>query len=105
MLEGAKEAGLSEKYQDYLARQPRYQAPERGRAAVGARFFVAIFGPVMSGLEVLTKSTIGSDGLAPWWVVFLVRWVVLFLWLVHDYVFAPVFGRGDGLYGREVLEP
>ncbi|KAH8888280.1 hypothetical protein GQ53DRAFT_749209 [Thozetella sp. PMI_491] len=97
ILEGAQEAGLTSKYQAYLQRRPVYLAPETGRSAVGATVFLRLFGPVMGALERLTKSQIQSDGLAPLWVVLVVRYTVLALWAIHDIIFAPIFGRGDGL--------
>ena len=51
----------------------------------------------MEGLEKVTKSNLSDQGLAPMWVVLLVRLVLWAIWLTHDWVFAPVFGRGDGL--------
>jgi len=48
-------------------------------------------------MERMTKKSIQEDGNAPRWVIMMVRLVMLIMWAVHDLVFAPVFGRGDGL--------
>lgn len=97
LLDGAREAGLSEEYRMYLAKQPTYAPPDRGRALLGATVFLRLFSPVMAALEVLTEITTGEDGRAPQWVISVVRTVVFGLWAVHDLIFAPIFGRGDGL--------
>jgi hypothetical protein len=50
----------------------------------------------MGALEKITNDSIGEDGNAPGIVVWLVRFTMWVIWLVHDWIFAPVFGRGDG---------
>lgn len=57
----------------------------------------------MALMEKLVKGTIQKDGYAPLLVVWLVRSVVMVIWSVHDNVFSPIFGRGDGLT-ENVLE-
>lgn len=97
LLDGAREAGLPDEYRMYLAKQPTYVAPDKGRTLLGSIIFSRLFGPVMALLELLTETTIGENGRAPQWVISVVRAVVFGLWAVHDLVFAPLFGRGDGL--------
>ncbi len=84
-------------YRHYLSNIPIYQRPEEGRQKLGAAIFSAIFGPVMTLVEKLVNATIRKDGYAPLVVIWLVRSVVIAIWSVHDNVFLPIFGRGDGL--------
>ncbi|KAI4154653.1 MAG: hypothetical protein LQ340_001540 [Diploschistes diacapsis] len=85
-LSGAVEAGLPLAYRRYLASFSAYVPPEEGtRARAGALVFLALWGPVMGAAERLTKRTMREDGYAPF----------------HDWVFGPVFGRGDGVGGEE----
>jgi gliotoxin/aspirochlorine biosynthesis gamma-glutamylcyclotransferase len=49
----------------------------------------------MNGMEQLTRNNIREDGTAPMWIILCVRWTVAIIWAFHDYLFAPVFGRGD----------
>jgi hypothetical protein len=51
----------------------------------------------MGLMENITNATMGEDGCSPTWVIWLVRIVVLLIWWTHDFFFAAVFGRGDGL--------
>ena len=55
-----------------------------------------MFLPVFKALELIIRANIMGNGWAPSWVIWLVREVLRFMWLVHDNVFAPFFGRGDG---------
>ncbi len=55
----------------------------------------------MTVAEILTKESLkrSQTGNAPAWVIVLVRTVVRVMWLYHDYIHAPVWGRGDGMDG------
>ncbi|KAI6086514.1 hypothetical protein F4821DRAFT_238415 [Hypoxylon rubiginosum] len=97
LIEGGKEARLPSQYQQYLSHVPVYEPPNSSWTKLGALIFISIWGPVMSAMEKLTKESIQSDGNAPTWVILLVRWTVFVIWVVHDYLFAPIFGRGDGI--------
>lgn len=95
---GGKEARLPEEYQRYLSETPVYKQPSSSRTRLGATLFLAIWGPVMFALEQLTRRSIQKDGNAHWLVVLVIRWIMFLMWAVfHDCLFAPVFGRGDGL--------
>lgn len=59
--------------------------------------FLTIWGPVMALLEKITIANLQEDGNVPPWVTRLVRSAIVFIWLTHDWFFAPTFGRGDGL--------
>ena len=56
-----------------------------------------IFNPVMAALEKLTYANMRKDGSVPSWVALVVRSTVALIWFFHDWIFAPLFGRGDGL--------
>ena len=53
----------------------------------------------MAAAEKLTQATENSDGTGycPKWVRFTVRFILYVMWLHHDYIHAPIWGRGDGL--------
>ena len=51
----------------------------------------------MSLMERVAKVSMKEDGNTPNAITSLVRTTVFVMWLMHDCVFVPVFGRGDGL--------
>ncbi|KAI1778793.1 hypothetical protein F4818DRAFT_229628 [Hypoxylon cercidicola] len=97
LIDGGKEAHLPLQYQQYLSHVPIYRPPSSSWTKLGAFIFISVWGPVMLAMEKLTKGSIQSDGNAPRWVILLVRCIVFIIWAVHDYLFAPIFGRGDGI--------
>lgn len=97
LITGAREAGLPTEYQLYLARLPHYTPPNSGRAKLGAILFLAWARPVWKALDIITHSNTRSDGRVSESIVWLVRSVIFIIWFVHDWLFAPLFGRGDGL--------
>ncbi|KAF2729069.1 hypothetical protein EJ04DRAFT_516215, partial [Polyplosphaeria fusca] len=97
LRDGAHEIGLPSAYQTYLADIPVLDPFPSARTRLGAKVFLAIWGPIFSALEKLTKFNLRRDGTSPLWVIFVVRNTILVMWAVHDYIFAPLFGRGDGL--------
>lgn len=58
----------------------------------------------MSMMEMIVHGTIQKDGNAPLIVTELVRATMAVIWLAHDRLFAPVFGRGDGLDDQKLDE-
>ncbi|KAF2179234.1 hypothetical protein K469DRAFT_741659 [Zopfia rhizophila CBS 207.26] len=101
---GAEEAQIPLSYQKYLASIIPYEPPKSRWTKFGAFIFLSIWGPVMGLMEKITKASIGKDGNAPLYVVWLVRITVFIIWAVHDWIFAPIFGRGDGLRALERKE-
>jgi hypothetical protein len=85
----------------YLTAWPIYVPKQSLRNRIGAAIYLAIFVPVMVIAEKLTKLTLRSDGSVPMMVKLLVRAVLVIIWAVHDGIFAPIFGRGDGVDDRE----
>nr|QPP19363.1 Pen4-2 [Penicillium steckii] len=98
---GAKEAELPKTYQTYLDNLPCYDAPQSRWTWrwIGCMLFLAWWSPVMAAAEKLTQATENSDGTGycPKWVRFTVRFILYVMWLHHDYIHAPIWGRGDGL--------
>ena len=84
-------------YQQYLSNIPQYRKANGRRAALGAAIFLYFWGSVMSLMETITKSSVQEDGNVSNLVVWLVRTTVYMMWFSHDRLFAPIFGRGDGL--------
>lgn len=97
LTDGAQEGRLPTEYQQYLSDLPVYEPPDTLWARFGAFVFTSVWGPVMALLERITRKNIQNDGNAHWCVVLLVRWTMFVIWVSHDRLFAPVFGRGDGL--------
>ncbi|KAI1824915.1 hypothetical protein F4861DRAFT_224690 [Xylaria intraflava] len=97
LTEGSQEARLPLEYQKYLANIPVFNPPESQWTKLGASIFIFLWGPVMPALEKLTHKSIQPDGNAQYWVILIVRCTMHLIWLFHDYLFAPIFGRGDGL--------
>ncbi|PVI02652.1 hypothetical protein DM02DRAFT_701132 [Periconia macrospinosa] len=98
LISGGREACLPPDYQQYLLSMSVYEPPKSNWTKLGALVFLTIWGPVMQMLEKLTLKSIGRDGHAQWHVIYLVRFVMCIIWASHDYLFAPLFGRGDGLH-------
>ncbi|GAW14659.1 hypothetical protein ANO14919_040620 [Xylariales sp. No.14919] len=97
LKEGSHEAQLPLEYQKYLGGIRVFDPPSSRWRRLGASMFVSLWGPVMIGLEKLTNTNIQADGNAQMWVILVVRFTMRLIWAVHDYLFAPIFGRGDGL--------
>lgn len=66
---------------------------------IGASLFLAFWVPIMMVMERITKASLRKTdtGNAPIWVISLVRHVVFVMWFYHDFIHAPIWGRGDGL--------
>ncbi|KAF2276641.1 gliotoxin biosynthesis protein GliK [Westerdykella ornata] len=107
LVDGAAEARLPPEYQEYLQRLPVYRPPSTCWTKLGAWVFLAIWGPVMQLLERVTMGSIGDDGYASAFAIWLVRVTMRLIWITHDWLFAPIFGRGDGCTDRSqnVAEP
>lgn len=80
---------------------PCYVPPTNKWTKLGAFIFLQLMNPVWSLLDKITHSNTGQDGNVPAHIVWLVRSVIFIIWLIHDWVFAPIFGRGDGLDQKE----
>ncbi|KAF3396357.1 hypothetical protein F1880_007224 [Penicillium rolfsii] len=102
---GAQEAQLPETYLKYLDRLPCYDAPRRrwGWRWIGCMLFLAWWSPVMAAAEKLTRATENADGAGhcPRWVQLTIRFMLWVMWLYHDRIHAPIWGRGDGLRSSE----
>jgi hypothetical protein len=83
-------------YQEYLSEISYYKPRQSTWAKLGASIFLALWGPVMSAMESLTKASIREDGTATPIIVNVVRLTLWLIWASHDFIFAPIFGRGDG---------
>lgn len=95
-MKGAEEAQLPVGYREYLAGLPRYNPPTKKWTKLGAFIYLAIVRPVWSLLDKITHTNTGADGNVPTYIAWLVRSVIFLVWLIHDWIFAPIFGPGDG---------
>jgi hypothetical protein len=52
----------------------------------------------MAAAEKLTQATENADGAGhcPKWVQLTIRFILYVMWLYHDHIHAPIWGRGDG---------
>ncbi|KAI1322273.1 hypothetical protein F5Y16DRAFT_416274 [Xylariaceae sp. FL0255] len=111
IIDGACESNYPLEYRQYLSRIPTYRPPTHPWAKLGAFLFLSLWAPIMSFMEKLTKWSIkragDEDGNAPYVIVLLVRAVVRALWWHHDYIHAPLWGRGDGIkqFAEQLLLP
>jgi hypothetical protein len=48
-------------------------------------------------MEKITNFTLLENGQVPLATLILVRMTMIVMWAVHDYLHAPIWGRGDGL--------
>ncbi|KAI1457517.1 hypothetical protein F4805DRAFT_172422 [Annulohypoxylon moriforme] len=96
---GAANSNMPISYQKFLASVPVYRPPEKPTARIGAWLFLAIWVPIMSAMEKITKANLknSESGNASFWVIAMVRAVVFAMWFYHDYFHAPIWGRGDGM--------
>lgn len=63
--------------------------------------FQAVWNPILGVLENFVKSMINPlSGEAPLWVVGCFQVMMGVMWLTHDMIYAPLFGRGDGLTSK-----
>lgn len=97
LKDGARELHLPQKYQAYLANITVYKPSSCRRTKLGASIFIFIWRPILVKMESLTKANFQKDGNVPLYIAALVRTVFQIMWISHDYIFAPVFGRGDGV--------
>ncbi|KAH7303240.1 hypothetical protein B0I35DRAFT_455322 [Stachybotrys elegans] len=94
---GASES-LPASYQAFLAKLPQYQPPDAPFPKLGATLFLAFWGPAMGAMEKITKANLKQHpGEVDLWVVGLARAMVVVMWMYHDYIHAPIWGRGDGM--------
>ncbi|KAH7048236.1 hypothetical protein B0J12DRAFT_719394 [Macrophomina phaseolina] len=106
MVQGGAEASLPDAYQAYLDHLPSYQPPETTRTKIGAAIFLAVWMPLFALARALAEATANADGRGnvPHAVKTIVRCVFFLMWIHHDYLHAPIWGRGDGLGGPPRIE-
>jgi len=96
LQEGAKELGLPEGYQQYLSTIVPYTPSSQQLNKLGAGVFLSVGRIVVSKLARKVKGSTNAEGRCPEWYGTLVRVAYTSMWWWHDYVFAIMFGRGDG---------
>lgn len=106
VVSGASEAGLPAAYQSFLSTSPHYVPPTSYWTRFGASMFLSWCTPIWRTLDWITHANTGKDGNVPWYIVLLVQTVIFIVWLIHDTIFAPIFGRGDGIgQARRTVSP
>ena len=95
-MRGAREQDLPEEYQQYLAGLPTFSALDSMRWKIGSLFFRKLWQPATSAVQKGSRKLKGEYGQVPAWFLVVFDILLHILWFQHDFVFAPVFGRGDG---------
>ena len=92
LQKGAKHSGLAQEYQDYLALLENYQPVQRGQH-VGAFLVSNLFGKPLRYLIWRVLPSLKNKK-----AIFLFHWtfswIVLSMWLLHDYILEPFLGSG-----------
>ncbi|KAK7178675.1 gliotoxin biosynthesis protein [Paraphaeosphaeria sporulosa] len=96
LLEGARENALPAHYIRYLESFPRYQKVMGNKKTYGQLVFDAGWRPFLRRLVRLTYWRVDKNGNCPSYIAIIVVWVYQLMWMYHDYMHCPMFGRGDG---------
>ncbi|KAI8322469.1 hypothetical protein GQ54DRAFT_260016 [Martensiomyces pterosporus] len=93
IVDGAVEHGLAPEYIERLRMVTPYRAKTIGQR-IGKWVFLAIALPLTLPVLVCSISALVFKTKVPWVVSVYGEWVKRLLWLLHDYIFASVFGKG-----------
>lgn len=96
LQEGAEEHNLPGDYREYLRSIPCFTPSSEPLSRVGSALFLSVGRRVVVRLARRVKRTIDEEGRCPEWYGTLILVVYTAMWWWHDYVFAVIFGRGDG---------
>ncbi|KAL3432236.1 hypothetical protein BDV09DRAFT_197936 [Aspergillus tetrazonus] len=105
--EGAEEHGLPDEYCGYLGSLPCFVPDKTWLHWLGAVIFLCVGRRAVWILARIVRRAVSrNNGMCPAWYGFLILYAYTAMWLWHDYIHAPMFGRGDGghvRYGRLML--
>lgn len=96
LREGAEEHGLPQKYREYLENLPHFTPGTTWLNQLGATTFLGPGKRIVRTLAKRVKQATNTNGECLTWYGALIYYVYTSMWLWHDYVHAPIFGRGDG---------
>ncbi|KAF3930905.1 hypothetical protein ABW19_dt0206440 [Dactylella cylindrospora] len=94
LLHGAKEHGLPQEYQQYIAHTGYYEASTL-RQKIGSIAVVLAVLPVVAFVFALRNIMSDKDGRAPHWVTMLQQFCFQNIWVVYDLIWRPLYGDGE----------
>ncbi|ORY13902.1 hypothetical protein BCR34DRAFT_480235 [Clohesyomyces aquaticus] len=103
LINGARESNLPDDYQIQLASSCIYRPQGSWRWRVGRWLFQIIWHPISVWVKNGSKRHKNEQGNVPAWFLTIFDLVLWVMWFHHDYIQAPIFGRGDGRYENEVF--
>ncbi|KAM3453123.1 hypothetical protein MY3296_004050 [Beauveria thailandica] len=96
LLRGANEQSLPGWYQQRLAMQPTYEPGTSWWFRLGAKLFLWPWMRAGMITERLVYKYQGPEGHVPAWFLFIFDCLLWLMWAQHDFIYGPIFGRGDG---------
>ncbi|KYK59047.1 gliotoxin biosynthesis protein GliK [Drechmeria coniospora] len=94
LKDGAREHGLPDVYQQYLASLQPYTATHR-RQKAGQLLFLTTWAPLLVFFLTMTNVLADETGKLPTWLASCVTGSFNLMWLSYDAVFKPIFGDGE----------
>lgn len=96
LTRGANEQSLPGWYQQRLAMQPTYEPGTSWWFRLGAKLFLWPWMRAGMITERLVYKYQGPEGHVPAWFLFIFDCLLWLMWAQHDFIYGPIFGRGDG---------
>ncbi|KAF2656939.1 hypothetical protein K491DRAFT_596130 [Lophiostoma macrostomum CBS 122681] len=96
IIQGAKEQKIPIAYQEYLARIPVFLPSESLRWRIGRWVFHQFWRPISTVVQKGTRELSNHRGQVPGWYLTLFDFLLVSMWVQHDFCFSIIFGRGDG---------
>jgi len=92
---GAEEHHLPAAYKKYLASLQAYYASDSLFARCRAFVFLSTWRPILRQLVKYMKANVNAEGHCEQWIEDLIVYGYGAMWLCHDWMYAPLFGRGN----------
>ncbi|KAF2877968.1 hypothetical protein BDV95DRAFT_480528 [Massariosphaeria phaeospora] len=103
LLKGAIESKLPIEYQETLVQLPAFRPSNSTRWRVGQWTFQLVWHKISMWVQHGTRRFSNEQGEVPGWFLTIFDILLWLMWFHHDYIQAPVFGRGDGGTSTEQL--
>lgn len=94
LKDGAREHGLPESYQEYLASLQPYTITHR-RQMIGQIVFLGAWAPLLVFFLTMTSFLADETGKLPRWLAGGVSGMFNLMWMSYEAIFKPVFGDGE----------
>jgi hypothetical protein len=96
VLRGASEQDLPSWYREWLCEIKVFCSRDDIRWKTGRWLFESQWQPITSLVAQGTQKWKDEDGYVAAWYLAMFDILLYLMWIQHDVLFAPVFGRGDG---------